>query len=228
MKFTRNSKAVTPKAPEQRELVPILDRTGKTAMFDKNTGEILKTLEPKEKTTLYHPFTKERADAFASLIAQGFSQKRACGALGISEASVANWRNQSPDFCTLLEHAKSNRAEFIHEKQYEDSVTYLQSVKPQDLDEEGMKEFEQHLKLIQKKTKLLSEFKKQDAPHKFGGKSEVAVNNLSLTHLAFNAKISPELETMVRSNFMPKISNEGIIDLDNTSKDLDKFEERGA
>ena len=201
----------------------MVGQSGRLVMYDSETNEVVSKLVPEEHSKLFTPFTDELANAYANLIAQGYSKKKACNLLNISEATISQWRMDSPDFCTLLDHAKSNRAEFIHESEYEQSIEYIRSVDPTRLSEEDLALFNKHLDTIKKKTKLLSNFKKQDAPSKFGGKAEQKVGTLSLNQLNFNAKLSPEAEEMIKTQFMPKITPEGGVDLEDTAADLEKF-----
>ena len=197
-------------------LVPILDSTGKVVYCDNDTGKVIEDYNRDVETKIFQPFCKKKAEAFATLIAQGRAQSEVMEILGLNRSTITNWKMNNPDFSNLIELARANRADQIHETEYENSIKYIAETDPLSLDEEELETFKKHLSLIQQRSKLLSDFKKQDSPNKFGTKKDAINNNINLNSLTFNAELSPEVEKLVRQNFTPVVNAEGSIGLDET------------
>ena len=213
MKINRRQKPVIKK----EDVLLVLDNDGIPQRINAKTGLPIGKLEFTERSIeLFH---EGKANILCQALALGDTLSISLQKAKITSASFLHWKKTNIEFTNLMEKARELRAEFVHESFYanekekllESTDTLLQNTEGDSLKEKSINAMH-ILKLLEKKQSILTNFKQEDAPTRFGVKYSKQSNRVEGS-FAFEATVDPEIMKLIQKNFTPIINQEGDIEL---------------
>ena len=199
------------------DVVVIMGDDGIVKRYDSATGKEID--EAKLQMFPVELFDKEKASVLFYQIATGVDFTEALEQSKISPKSFVHWRKTNVDFSNLIDKARDMRSEFIHEKFLsEERDTLLSSVAgvvskmvAGGMNEKDAINYTNKLyKAIDKKQSILSRFKEEDSPTRFGVKYSKKSTRVEGS-FSFEATVSDEVKEAVVKKFTPQLNEEGDI-----------------
>ena len=195
---------------EDREIpqyFPVVDQDGMTKFYSTLTGEEI-NVKIEEKKSLYEPYNAHKALVIVEAIGRGDKLTDALKEAKLTRREYSHWSRQVPEFQNALQSARESRANTVHDMFYED---YLYDVvnNPPDLDDpHANKAHRDKLNTIAKTQQILSKFKLEDNPYRYGVQyQKMQVNND--TRFEMNIQVDQKTIDLLQDKFAPVIDTSG-------------------
>ena len=194
----------------------VMDSDGKVRKYNVATGEAID--EVKLKTFPIEVFNEDKANIFFYILSQGTSFKKALRDSKISYKSFVYWRKTNLEFGNLVDKAREMRSEMLHEEFYSSNIelllTEVDDLKNKEGESLSLTEVKSRIDILEKRQRILSKFKEEDAPTRFGVKYSKQSNRVEGS-FSFEATVPEKVLELIEENFTPILNEEGEIVLPN-------------
>ena len=198
-------KAPVKKSPSTVKSAPDLDYIlcddGIVRGFSQEDGSLVEGVNSGLKDI--EGFRADKAGLYCDALASGETHTKALEIAGVSRASHRRWL-KNYDYRSMIDEARSARADIVHEKFYEDEIKNIPKAEGTD---------EEHFKNLIKKQKVVSAFKQEDSPERYGVKHEKKAVKTTGDY-SLNLTIDDKVLDEVKRRFTPALNEEGEIILE--------------
>ena len=195
---------------ESRPVVPILNDQGEVVLYGNESGQRLSYDE--ERVFSERVISNEDQEKILHFVGSGVGLKTSLKELDIPWSAYVRNLRDNKGFRDAMEKSRKSRTHYTHEKFYEDDIRLVTNLNISDASDEELKVIKTKLALISKKQDILSNFKKEDDPERFGvhySKSQ----NFNKTVVDFRVEIPDDIVKEVKAKFSPTVSAEGDIQI---------------